>query len=89
MTDSVSLLLPTDRAAVAEAIDSLTVAKLLAGFRGSPAGDIEATIDAILSIAAFAEDHWGSLLELDVNPLMVLPDGQGVVAADALICIGP
>ncbi len=89
LTDSVSLLLPTDREAVAEAIDSLAVAKLLAGFRGSPAGDIEAAIDAILSIAAFAEDHWGSLWELDVNPLMVLPVGQGVVAADALICIGP
>ena len=29
------------------------------------------------------------LLELDVNPLMVLPQGQGVVAADALICINP
>ena len=75
--------------AVAEAIDSLLVSKLLKGYRGKPAGDIDACINAILSIAAFAEDHWDSLLELDVNPLMVLPRGQGVVAADALICIGP
>jgi acyl-CoA synthetase (NDP forming) len=89
MADSVSLLLPTDRAAVAEAIDSLAISKMLAGFRGSPAGDIEAAIDAILNIAAFAEDHWDRLLELDVNPLMVLADGQGAVAADALIFLSP
>ena len=84
-----NLLLPTDRAAVAEAISSLAVSKMLAGFRGSPAGDIEAAIDAILSVAAFADDHWDRLLELDVNPLMVLSEAQGVVAADALICMSP
>jgi len=89
MADSVSLLLPTNRAAVAAAINSLTVAKLLAGFRGRKAGDINAVIDAALGIAAFAEDHWDTLLELDINPLMVLRDGQGVVAVDALIRISP
>jgi len=73
ISDSVSLLLPTNRAAVAEAINSLTVSKLLTGFRGKTAGDI----------------NWDTLLELDINPLMVLPDGQGVVAVDALICISP
>jgi acyl-CoA synthetase (NDP forming) len=87
VTDSVSLLLPTDRESVKTAIDSLAVSKLLRGFRGNPTGDTEACFDAILSIAAFAEDHWDTLLELDVNPLMVLPKGQGVVAADALICM--
>ncbi len=86
ISDSVSLLLPTDRVAVAEAIDSLQVSKLLTGFRGKPEGDINAVIDAILGVASFAEDHWDELLELDVNPLMVLPDGQGVMAVDALIC---
>ena len=87
ITDSVSLLLPTSRDAVAEAITSLLVSKLLSGFRGNPAGDVNAVIDAILSIADFADHHWDTLLELDVNPLMVLPEGQGAVAADALICL--
>lgn len=85
MTDSVSLLLPTDRKTVAAAIESLVISKLLTGFRGSQEGDMEALIDAILSIAEFAGHHWDTLLELDVNPLMVLPEGRGVVAADALI----
>lgn len=87
MNDSVSLLLPVERADITEAINSLTVSRLLTGYRGRPAADTDALIDAISSIAAFAEDYWDSLLELDVNPLMVLPVGQGVVAADALICL--
>jgi acyl-CoA synthetase (NDP forming) len=89
ISDSVSLLLPTDRDTVADAIASLAISKVLRGFRGSPAGDMEALFDAVLSIAEFAQDHWDSLLELDVNPLMVLPAGQGVVAADALISLVP
>ena len=85
VADSVSLLLPTDRAAVAKAIESLSVAKLIRGFRGNAAGDMNAAVDAILTVANFAEDNWDSLMTLDINPLLVLPDGQGVIAADALI----
>jgi len=85
VADSVSLLLPTDRAAVMKAVESLSAAKLIKGFRGNAAGDMNATVDAILSVAKFTESHWDSLMELDINPLLVLPDGQGVVAADALI----
>jgi acyl-CoA synthetase (NDP forming) len=83
--DAATFLLPTDRAAVAEAIERLKVAKLLKGYRGKPAGDIDAAIDAVMGIAAFAEAHRDRLVELDVNPLMVLPKGQGAVAVDALI----
>lgn len=85
VADSVSLLLPTDRNAVSRAIESLSVAKLIKGFRGKKPGDMEAAVDAILSIAKFAESKRDSLMELDVNPLLVLPAGQGVVVADALI----
>jgi acyl-CoA synthetase (NDP forming) len=83
--DSRSLLLPTSRAEVAEALDSLKVARLIAGYRGRPEGDREAVIEAVLAIAAFAEARRGRLAELDVNPLMVLPRGQGVVVADVMI----
>ncbi len=85
VADSVSLLLPTDRAAVTNAVESLSVAKLIKGFRGNAAGDMNAAVDAILTVANFAEDNWDSLMELDINPLLVLPDGQGIVVADALI----
>jgi acyl-CoA synthetase (NDP forming) len=85
IADSVSLLLPTDRAAVTKAIESLSAFKLIKGFRGSAVGDIDAIVAAVLSVAAFVENYWERLVELDINPLLVLPEGRGVVAADALI----
>ena len=87
LSDSVSVLLPTDRQTIEAAVGSLTVARLLDGYRGNPPGDLQALIDAVLAIASYAEANWSSLLELDVNPLMVLPVGDGVVAADALISL--
>jgi acyl-CoA synthetase (NDP forming) len=85
VADSASLLLPTDREAIRDAILGLSVAQLLRGYRGAESADIEGLIDAVLAIASYAEANWENLQELDVNPLMVLGTGQGVVAADALI----
>ncbi|MFP3977459.1 acetate--CoA ligase family protein [Marinobacter sp. KMM 10035] len=85
LKDSQPLLLPTNRTEVEKALRSLQTSSLLFGFRGRPEADLEAVIDAVMAIAAYAERHADSLIELDVNPLMVLPEGQGVVAADALI----
>ena len=87
LNDSCRLLLPTDKETVERALDSLTVTRMLKGFRGQTAGDINALVDAILAIGDYAQAHWDSLLELDINPLLVLPQGQGVVAADALIIV--
>ncbi len=83
--DSVSLLLPTDRPSVERALLSLKAATLLRGYRGRPPGDTPAAVDAILNIAAFADAHWATIVELDVNPLVVLPQGRGAVAVDALL----
>jgi acyl-CoA synthetase (NDP forming) len=83
--DSAMLLLPTDRAAIERAIDSLKISKLLKGYRGRPAGDLRAVANAVAAVAAFAEAHRGNLLELDVNPLMVLKNGA--VAVDALVVL--
>jgi acyl-CoA synthetase (NDP forming) len=87
VADSRSLLLPVTRDAVRKAIDSLAVSKLINAYRGGVQGDIDALVDAVMSVAAYAEEHWSTLLELDVNPLMVLPTGKGTVAADALIVL--
>ncbi len=85
--DSHTLLLPTHRAEVEEALASLKVSKLLDGYRGRPPGDRAAAVDAILAVAAFASEHRDRLHELDVNPLLVLPEGEGAIAVDALISI--
>ena len=82
LKDSVALILPTTRPEIERALQTLKVWKLVEGFRGR-SGDAEAVIDAVMAVAKFAEAHHGLIEELDVNPLLVLPDGA--VAVDALI----
>jgi acetate---CoA ligase (ADP-forming) len=84
--DAAMLLLPTTAEEVEAAIRRLKIAKLLAGYRGKPAADMGALVKSIMAIAAFAEANRGTLLELDVNPLMVRADGA--VAVDALVVLG-
>jgi len=83
LDDTVSLLLPVQRDEIRAAISSLKAGTLIDGYRGGPAGDIEAVLDAIEVIAALAADNADTLYELDVNPLLVTPGAA--VAADALI----
>ncbi len=83
--DSRSLLLPVDRDQVKNALEKLQCAPLFHGFRGRPDADLKAAVDAVMAIAAFVEKDPASIVELDVNPLMLLAEGRGVVAADALI----
>lgn len=85
MKDSASLLLPVTREQVLDALDGLKCAPLLNGFRGCAQADLNAAADVVLAIAAMVEKNPAAIVELDVNPLMVLAEGQGAVAADALI----
>jgi acetyltransferase len=65
-------------------------ARLLRGFRGRPAADLDALEDTLVRVSHLAMHIEGHLAELDINPLMVLPSGQGVKAADALVVLrGP
>lgn len=83
--DSEVLILPCSDQEVREALSCLKVSRLLQGYRGHPAGDIDAVVAAILDIQRFVLDHRGSLAEMDINPLIVRPEGQGTIAVDALI----
>jgi acyl-CoA synthetase (NDP forming) len=87
MRDIATLILPADRASIRTALTSLRIATLFDGYRGAPSADIGRIVDAIARLADFAIRHRERLLELDVNPLMILPDR--VVAADALVRIVP
>jgi acetyltransferase len=73
---------PADAAAM---IAEVRGAAILAGARGRAPADTRALADAIVRLGALAEAHRGSLRALDINPLLVLDDGCGVVAVDWLI----
>ncbi len=81
--DSQTLLFPLTRDQVTRAIGSLRVASLLRGYRGKPAGDMDAAVDAVMAVASYVEANRDRVLELDVNPLIVLE--SGAVAVDVLI----
>jgi len=83
LQDAKTLLLPTSRDDVKDAVESLKIAVLLGGYRGGPAADMDAIVDNIMAVATYAQDNWNDLRELDVNPLLALENGA--VAVDALI----
>ena len=78
-------LCPITRADALEMIDEVKGARLLRGFRGMPAADVDALADTLVRVSGMAVQLEGSLGELDINPLLVLPQGQGVKAVDALV----
>jgi hypothetical protein len=80
--DTATLLLPATRGEIRAALTGLRVGPVLEGFRGTVA-DLDAVVSAIEAVAAFATDHADRLLEIEVNPLLVLP--EGAMAVDALI----
>ena len=83
--DVVTLLLPASREEIRAALASLRSWRLLTGYRGRARGDVDAAVDAAAAVARYAADRADRLEELDVNPLLVLPEGHGVLAVDVLI----
>lgn len=73
---------PFDRDEARRMIEEIRALPLLQGARGAPPADLDALADAITAVQRLALDLSGELAELDVNPLMALPDG--CVALDAL-----
>jgi hypothetical protein len=55
------------------------------GARNRPRGDIEALATLLVNLSRFALGNAGRLRALDLNPIIVKPAGQGVVAVDIAI----
>jgi succinyl-CoA synthetase beta subunit len=70
-------------AAAQEMVADLRSLPLLCGYRGRPKGDLGALARALAALSQLAHDD--SILEAEINPLLVLPEGKGVVALDALV----
>jgi acetyltransferase len=68
-----------------ELIGRTRAARLLRGYRGQPPADEAALVDAMVRLSQFAAHHADELDEMDVNPLVVLPQGKGVLALDAVL----
>lgn len=82
MKDTVLRLLPVGPEDAKAMLAELKIAKLLAGFRGKPPADMAALERAIVGLSTLYLSHRHLLNDLEVNPLIVLPQGQGVRAVD-------
>ncbi|CAO3439414.1 acetate--CoA ligase family protein [Azospirillum doebereinerae] len=76
---------PVDRDTAFAMIGEVKALQALAGYRGRPAGDLAAVADALVAVSRLATLEDVTVLEAEINPLMVLGEGQGAVAVDALV----
>ena len=76
---------PISSAEARRGLESLKGAKIFSGVRGAPPVDIDALADMAARLSWLAFDYGGVIAELDLNPVVVLPTGQGAFAVDALL----
>jgi acetyltransferase len=87
--DAVTAVPPVTAAQAGELIQGLQSAPLLNGARGRAPLDSAAFADVIAKVSQLAVENGGLIREVDINPLLVLPNGRGVRAADALMIAQP
>jgi acetyltransferase len=85
LKDTATRLAPLDAHDAEEMLAEIKAARLLGGLRGKPAADREALIGTLLAVSEMVSDLSDRIAEVDLNPLMVYP--QGVLAVDALITL--
>ena len=79
-------LLPPDLSVdeVIEELHQLKCSAILRGYRGSPALDVRAAAEIVFRIGSLMSSN-PEIRELDINPVVLYPEGQGALALDALI----
>ncbi|WP_285411249.1 acetate--CoA ligase family protein [Variovorax sp. efr-133-TYG-130] len=76
---------PVDEAQATAMLRSLKAFALLDGARGRPRADVQSAARAVAALSRFAMRHAHDVSEIDINPLMVLEQGRGAHALDALL----
>jgi acetate---CoA ligase (ADP-forming) len=81
-------LAPLDRSDAEQLLENTWAGRRLKGFRRLPAADREAVVDALVRLSQLAHD-FPQLSEIEINPLRVMPAGEGAWAVDVRIKISP
>lgn len=77
---------PIDRREAREMLGEIRAYKLLTGVRGEKPSDLDAVADTIVRVSQLVSD-FPEIVELDINPLLVFPAGQGVLGLDMRLAI--
>ena len=83
--DVVVMIPETDEQDVRRHLERLAGYPLLAGYRGGSAADVDALAALVVALSDYLLRHPDAITELDLNPVIVLPARQGVVAVDAVL----
>jgi acyl-CoA synthetase (NDP forming) len=83
LKDSTTLVLPVTPQDVTEAFQRLKIAPILNGYRGQPAADMAALVDAVMSVQSYVQQNMNDVLEVEINPIIATP--TTAIAVDALI----
>jgi acetate---CoA ligase (ADP-forming) len=86
LKDVAFALAPLSRREAEEMLEGTWAGRKLAGYRNLPAADREAVVDALLRLARLAEEL-PRIQEIEINPLRVMPPGQGAWAVDVRVKI--
>jgi len=70
-----------------EMLKELKTWPLLDGFRGRPKADVDALVTTIVAFSRMTAQLGERLIEAEINPVFVLPEGQGVRAADGVVVL--
>ncbi len=87
--DTAYRLAPVNEAEATAMLHELRSAALMDGFRGAPPGDIPALARLVALVSRFADAGRAVVAELELNPVIVHPAGQGCTIADALLVLSP
>jgi acetyltransferase len=85
LRDTVLRVPPLDAATARDMLDALQGAALLKGARGQKPADRSAMVDVLRKFSQLCLDLRGVVQEIDINPLLVLDEGQGAKAVDCLV----
>jgi hypothetical protein len=85
--DAATRLAPVDEAEAREMIDAVKGLATIRGYRNLPRGDVAALAKAVAAFSMLAHETFAAVSEAEINPLLIKPDGEGVVAVDGLVVI--
>ena len=85
MRDVAFRLAPFDEREALSMLSEIRGAALLEGARGQPPADVRALAGVLAKVSRFAYANRDAIAEIDINPLVVMPEGKGALALDGLI----
>jgi acetate---CoA ligase (ADP-forming) len=87
LSDITYRVAPFDITEARAMLGELRARAIFGAVRGRPALDADALAAALVGVGQLAWHLRDRLAEMDINPVMVLPQGRGIVAADALVVL--